>query len=58
MVLMSFDGVAHARFDAGVVAVRQQLLGDEVAADAAGDDAGADTTCAATLRWARRRRWA
>src|SRR6185436_2841169 len=38
--LDEFDGVAHARLDAGVVGLGEQLLGDEVAADAAGDDAG------------------
>src|SRR3954471_3248886 len=39
--LDEFHGVTHARFDAGVVGLREQLLRDQVAADAAGDDARA-----------------
>src|SRR6185295_10073883 len=36
--LDELDGVAHARLDAGVVGLGEQLLGDEIAADATGDD--------------------
>src|SRR6187399_2403336 len=39
--LDEFHRVAHTRFDTGVILLGEQFLGDEIAADAAGDDAGA-----------------
>src|SRR5687767_13766260 len=36
--LDEFHGVAHARFDAAVILLGEQLLGDEVAANAAGNN--------------------
>ena len=56
MLLDERDGVAHLRLDAGVVLGVEQFLGDQVGADAAGDDAGAEPFASAILRWVPRRR--